>query len=98
MLDSTCINKQPSAQPILVTLPNGNSMVSTHEALLPFPHLPDQAINAHIFPALHGHALLSVGMFRDAGCTAELTAGEVKIKYRGETVLVSMMIPPDYGK
>jgi hypothetical protein len=94
MLNSSCVNKRPSAQPILVTLPNGDSIISTHEALLPFPHLPDQAINAHIFLALHRHALLSVGTFCDAGCTAEFTAGELKIKYKGETVLVGARIPP----
>jgi hypothetical protein len=43
---------------------------------------------------LHGHALLSVGTFCDAGCTAEFTTGEVKIKYKGETVHVSARIPP----
>jgi hypothetical protein len=94
MLDSTCVNRRPSAQPISVTLPNGNSIVSTHKALLPFPHLPDQVINAHIFQALHSHALISVSTFCNAGCMAEFTAGEVKIKYKGETVLVSTRIPP----
>jgi hypothetical protein len=94
MLDSTCVNKQPSAQPISVTLPNRDSIVSTHEAHLPFPHLPHQAINAHIFPALHSHALLSVSTFCDAGCMAEFTAGELKIKYKGETVLLGVRIPP----
>jgi hypothetical protein len=72
----------------LVTLPNGNSIVSMHKAFQSFPHLLHGAINAHIFPALHDQALLSVGTFCHAGCMAEFTACEVQIKYKGDTVLV----------
>jgi hypothetical protein len=94
LLDSACSDRRPSAQPIAVTLPNGERIFSTHEARLPFPQLPHGAINAHIFPALHGHALLSVGTFCDAGCTADFTAHEVKICYKGKTVLVGAKTPP----
>jgi hypothetical protein len=68
--------------------------MSTHEARLPFPQLPHGAINAHLFPALHGHALLSVGTFCDAGCTADFTATEVRISYKGKVVLVGARTPP----
>jgi hypothetical protein len=94
LLDSACVNKRPSAQPIAVILPNGERIISTHEARLPFPQLPHGAINAHIFPALHGHALLSVSTFCNAGCTADFTANEVKICYKGKAVLVGMRTPP----
>jgi hypothetical protein len=94
LLDSACVDKQPIAQPIAVTLPNGERIISTHEARLPFPQLPHGVINAHIFLALHGHALLSVGTFCNAGCTVDFMANEVKICYKGKAVLVSTRTPP----
>jgi hypothetical protein len=43
---------------------------------------------------IYGHALLSVGNFCDAGCTADFTATEVKICYKGKVVLVDARTPP----
>jgi hypothetical protein len=55
--------------------------------MLPFPHLPQQAEQAHFFLDLNGQALLSIGTFCNAGCTAEFTATTVTIPYQGNTVL-----------
>jgi hypothetical protein len=52
------------------------------------------AIDAHIFPALQGQALLSIGTFCDAGCTAIFSATEVRIEYKGKTVLTGARVPP----
>jgi hypothetical protein len=89
-----CIHKRPTTRPISVTLPNGNRIVSSHQAQLPFPHLPVGAIDANIFPALQGQALLSIGTFCDAGCTAVFLATEVCIEYKGKTVLTGARVPP----
>jgi hypothetical protein len=74
-------------QPISVTLPNGNCIISSHQALLPFLHLPLGAIDVHIFPDLQGQALLSIGTFCNAGCTVVFSATEVRIEFNRKTVL-----------
>jgi hypothetical protein len=74
--------------------PNGNCIVSTHQAQLPFPHLPLGAVNAHIFPDLQGQALLSTSTFCDAGCTALFLATEVHINFKGKTVVTGARVPP----
>jgi hypothetical protein len=60
-------------------LPNKDRINSRHKALLPFPNLPKRALKAHLFPALKGQVLLSVGTFYDAGCTATFTDTTVNI-------------------
>jgi hypothetical protein len=40
LLSSLCIQKTPTKQPIMVTLPNGDWIMSTHDSILPFPNLP----------------------------------------------------------
>jgi hypothetical protein len=87
-----------ATSPIIVTLPNGDTISSTHEATLPFPDLPRHALTAHIFPDLHGHALLSIGTFCDAGCTAIFSATEVAINFQGKTVLKGTRQPPGLWK
>jgi hypothetical protein len=80
--------------PITVTLPNGDQIVSSHEANLLFPNLPEGALHAHLFPQLHGQALLSIGTFCKAGCTATFTATTVKIAHLGKTVLEGSRVLP----
>jgi hypothetical protein len=98
LLDTDCIDKKIATQPIVVSLPNGEKIRSTHEATLPFPDLPEQSLKAHIFPGLHGHALLSIGIFCDAGCTATFSATEVDISFKGKTVLTGRREPPGLWK
>jgi hypothetical protein len=93
-LETTCTNKQVAQKPIWVNLPNGAKIGSSHTAILPFPNLPQQALQAHLFPDLSGQALLSVGTFCDAGCTATFTANTVKIEYQGDVVLEGLREPP----
>jgi hypothetical protein len=97
-LNTDCVNKRTATRPIVVTLPNGERISSTHEATLPFPNLPEQALAAHIFPDLHGHALLSIGTFCDARCTATFSATEVTITFQGKTVLTGNREPPGLWK
>jgi hypothetical protein len=94
LLDTVCTDKQVTQQPIWVNLPNGAKISSSHTAMLPFPHLPQQALYARLFPNLNGQALLSIGTFCDAGCMAEFTAITVTISYQGRTVLEGAREPP----
>jgi hypothetical protein len=94
MLDSACDDKQPTKHPITVTLPNGDQIQSTHEATLRFDNVPQGALRAHLFPDLRGQALLSIGVFCDAGCTASFTDTTVLIHYKGQLVLEGARQPP----
>lgn len=90
--------KKTTTTPIKVLLPNGQSLQSTHDAILPFPNLPQMAVQAHIFPGLSGHALLSIGTLCDAGCTAKFSATTVTIEHKGKVVLTGIRQPPEPKK
>jgi hypothetical protein len=94
MLDTYCSQKQRTQTPLHVTLPNGQIIYSTHTAQLPFPKLPLAALQAHVFPQLKNHALLSVGVLCDAGCTVTFDTTSVKILYNNEIVLEGSRVPP----
>jgi hypothetical protein len=98
LLDTACINKWSATKPISVKLPNGQYIESLHVAMLPFPNLPAKALEAHVFPGLNDQALLSIGTFCDAGCTATFTATEVIITLGGQVVLSGRRQPPGLWK
>jgi hypothetical protein len=98
LLDTQCLDKQPTDQPLQVTLPNGKVIQSSHMAKLPFPNLPQQAIDTHIFPNLHNHALLSIRVFCDAGCTVEFTRNKVMVQHQERLVLEGVCEPPGLWK
>jgi hypothetical protein len=68
--DTTMLsNVQPTSNGILVKMPNGSFIRSTHTATLNLPALPPPARAAHIFPSLAG-SLLSIGLFCDCDLIA----------------------------
>jgi hypothetical protein len=67
-------------------------------ATLPFPNLLAKALEAHVFPGLNGQALLSIGTFCDAGCTATFTATDVIITLGGKVVMSGRREPPGLWK
>ena len=67
-------------------MPNGETMVETHTALLPFPQLPLYARKCDVFPALQ-QPLLSLGQFCDAVFTSTLTSEIVLLTNDGSTTL-----------
>ena len=52
-LNSICMNKHKTKNPIKITIPNGSQIQSTHECEINWQ-------NIHIVPALHDKALISV--------------------------------------
>ncbi len=87
MSDMECLtNIQPTSHGIIVTLPDGSRIRSTHTALLDMPALPPAACVAHLFPGLVG-SLLSIGVLCDHGCQALYDAACVTITRNGEVVL-----------
>ena len=69
----------------MVTLPNGDTIRSTHTALLDIPSMPEAARLCHIFPDLKNKVLLSIGQFCDIGFTATFTKTALQI-YLGDTI------------
>jgi hypothetical protein len=55
------------SDPLMVRLPNGATMESSHTADLDIPELNAAASKAHIFPGMASHSLLSVGQLCDEG-------------------------------
>ena len=67
-------------------MPNGDTIVATHTALLPFPKTPLAARKCDVFPAIR-QPLLSLGQFCDAGFTATLNSETVLLNKDGSTTL-----------
>jgi hypothetical protein len=98
LCDTACFNNRPTNHPLIVTLPNGEQIKSTHEATLSFPNLPKKTLEAHAFPGLNGQALVSIRTFCDAGCTALFTTTAVIITREGKVVLTGQQQPPGLWK
>jgi hypothetical protein len=62
-----CLNKVQSRTPLMVRLPIGATMESSHTADLDIPELNSAASKAHVFPGMANHSLLSVGQLCDKG-------------------------------
>lgn len=84
-------NKKVAANPIAVTLPDGDQVHSTHTGNLNLPQLPAAARLCHIVPGLASYSLISVVKLCEAGCEVSFTKFGigVEIKYRGRTVLTA---------
>lgn len=85
--DTPLIDLQETTDPITITIPDGNTMTSTHEGHLDIPTLPPAATLAHIVPELNTHSLISIGQLCDAGCTAIVTSDRIDVEYNGTTVI-----------
>jgi hypothetical protein len=66
-------NVQPANKPLVVQLPNGAQVQSTHTCLLNLSMLPAAARQAHIIPRLASHSLISVITLTNARCKVHFT-------------------------
>ena len=78
---------KPYISPFHVTLPDGYKIQASHTTLLPIPQLPITAREAHIFPDLDNHSLISIGKLCDSGCIAIFTKTHVYIQFNNITIL-----------
>jgi hypothetical protein len=90
LANAKCSNKKSTATPLAVHLPNGDTITSTHTAMLNMPSLPHAAIQAHILPGLAQHSLLSVGQMCDIGCAVTFTASNVTVTNGESTILTGI--------
>ena len=81
------LHRQVTEAPITITIPDGNTMTSTHEGHLDIPKLPPEATITHVVPELNSHSLISLGQLCDAGCTATLDDKTMDIYYNNDIVL-----------
>jgi hypothetical protein len=73
------LHQVPTTKPVQVTVTNGQTMTSTHEAHLPFDDLPSAATRVDMFPAPMAAALISVSRLADAGCITTFTKDSVQV-------------------
>jgi hypothetical protein len=90
LVNSKCSNKIPTATPLAVRLPNGNTITSTHTTTLNMTSLPHIARQAHILPGLAQKSLLYVGQMCDSGCAVTLTDVDEKVKNCESTILTGL--------
>jgi hypothetical protein len=74
------LNKKVNDNPLMVRLPNGQTMESTHTDFLDIPELSKDASAAHIFSAMENNSLLSVGQLCDEGYSLLFSISEVTIQ------------------
>jgi hypothetical protein len=81
-------DEKVSENPLNITMPDGETIHSTHEGYLPFDDLPEEATLAHKVPGLAHSSLISIKVLCDHGCYAVFTKKDCKIYYKGKLVLV----------
>jgi hypothetical protein len=67
LVTAPCLNKVKYRNPLTARLPNGATMESSHTADLDIPEFNAAASEAHVFPGMAHHSLLSVGKLCDEG-------------------------------
>ena len=72
---------------VRVEIPNGQIMKSSHRGYLRLPRAPDVKVIAYVLPDLARLSLLSLGVLCDAGMTATLDHGTIKIYHKSCLVL-----------
>jgi hypothetical protein len=89
-------DRKPSRPSLAVRVPNGAVLHSSHTATLDLPGFLPAACQAHIFPGLASHPLLSIGQLCDDGCTATFSATRLDI-HRDNILLLSGTRAPSTG-
>ena len=86
IMDAPLLHKRKAANPIMVTVANGERMRSTHDGALDIPGLQPSARYAHVIPGIK-HSLLSIVRLCNAGC--EVVFGRwalnVEVRYKGKS-------------
>ena len=81
------INVRLTTNPIRITLPNGQIIVSTHTCNLNIPWLPAFMTEAYIVPGMAHSPLISIRKLCDGGCKVKYNETEVRVIYKEKHVL-----------
>ena len=57
-----------SKKNLIINLPDGTQLKSTHTCYIDVPWLPKEAIRAHIVPGMAHTSLIPIKVLTDAGC------------------------------
>ena len=87
VLEAPTRHTEVATNPLIVRLPDGARVKSTHTCELELSQLPPEARIGHIVLGLASHSLLSVVKLSNAGCTVEFTKIGCTVRYRGKIVL-----------
>ena len=72
----------PARNPLLITLPDGQFLESTHTCEFNAPWLPASAHQAHIVPGLAHTSLVSIKLLCEAECKVSYDLDEVKVYFK----------------
>jgi hypothetical protein len=79
LVNAPCLNKVKSRTHLVVRLPNGATMESSHTAELDIPELNAATSKANVFLGMANHSLLSVGQLCDEGYIVTFKQASVTI-------------------
>ena len=82
------LHKRRAANPIIVTVANGERVQSTHDGFLDISGLPPRARCAHVIPGIK-HSLLSIVQLCNAGCEIVFCrwALNMEVRYKGKVIM-----------
>ena len=80
------INTKIAATPLIINLPDGEQLHSTHTCELDIPWLPYEARKAHIVPGLQHTSLISIKVLCDAGCKVSYDEDKCKVYFKNKLV------------
>ena len=75
-------NIPPTHNPLVITLPDGQTLQSTRTCELDAPWLPLRAHKAHIVPGLAHTSLVSIKTLCEAGCKVSYDEDEVRVYFK----------------
>ena len=88
IVDAPLLHKRKTANPIVVTVANGERVQSTHDGALDIPGLPPGTRYAHVIPGIK-HSLLSIVRLCNAGY--KIVFGRwglnIEVRYKGKAVM-----------
>jgi hypothetical protein len=86
-------NINPAQTPLIINLPDGKQIASTHTCKLNVPWLPDKAREAHIVPDLAHASLVSIKTLCDAGCKVQYNSTACSVYFQGSLVWIGKREP-----
>ena len=80
------LDVRPATKPLIIHLPDGETIKSTHTCKLNLPWLPEAATAAHIVPGLAHTSLISIRVLCDAGCEVIYNGNHCLVYYNKKLV------------
>lgn len=91
--NATVTDIQQATTPLLVRIPDGKQLQSSHTCKLDIAGLPEEARIGHIIPGMRGHSLISLTQLCRAGCHIQMTNDSLQVWYNGKEVMCGVKCP-----